>query len=78
MTIKEMRTLLKLSQSQFAEKYGIPKASITNWEQGRRECPGYVLKLLERAVLDDYAKADPHVTATPKQFEDGSPEGITN
>jgi DNA-binding transcriptional regulator YiaG len=36
-----------MSQSQFADYFHIPKATLQNWEQGRRECPEYVLKLIE-------------------------------
>lgn len=57
MTIKEMRIMLGLSQSEFAKKYNIPVNSIQNWEQGQRKCPEYVLKLLERAVLEDSRNA---------------------
>jgi DNA-binding transcriptional regulator YiaG len=47
MNIKELRTLTGMSQSQFADYFHIPKATLQNWEQGRRECPEYVLKLIE-------------------------------
>lgn len=56
MTIKELRASTGLSQQAFADKYGIPKKTIQNWEsQGKehRECPDYVKKLLERAVKTD-------------------------
>lgn len=78
MTIKEMRKLLGLSQFQFAEKYDIPKATVSNWEQGRRECPEYVLKLLERVVKQDYSELAPFDEAIRKQFEDDSIDGIIN
>ena len=43
-----------LTQAAFSEKYKIPKRSIENWESGKRECPEYVLDLLERAVKEDF------------------------
>ena len=43
-----------LSQAKFADKYGIPKRSIENWESGQRECPEYVLSLLDRVVSEDF------------------------
>ena len=56
MTIKEIRALTGLSQAAFAEKYGIPRRTIENWEmsgsQGRKP-PDYVVRLLERAVHED-------------------------
>ena len=53
MTIKEMRTLLGLTQQAFADKYGIPKRNIENWEGGKREPANWAKALLERAVLED-------------------------
>lgn len=55
--IKELRKLTKLSQKQFSEKYGIPLPTIRHWEQGQRECPQYVIDLLEFKVKEDL-KAD--------------------
>lgn len=43
-----------LSQAKFCEKYGIPKRTLENWEQGSRECPDYVLVLLDRVVREDF------------------------
>lgn len=57
MTIKEMRELLGVSQDKFSLMYEIPKRTIENWEQGKRQCPQYVLSLLERAVKEDSNKA---------------------
>jgi len=56
MTIKEMRTLLGLTQQAFADKYGIPKRNIENWEGGKREPADWAKALLERAVLEDAEK----------------------
>jgi DNA-binding transcriptional regulator YiaG len=47
MTIKEMRTASGMTQQQFSEKLQIPKRSIENWEGGKRECPEYLLHLIE-------------------------------
>ena len=44
-----------LSQAKFGEKYGIPKRTIESWEMGERECPGYVMSLLERVVKEDFS-----------------------
>lgn len=78
MTIKEMRELLGLTQSQFAEKYEIPKRSIENWEGGQRKCPEYVLKLLERVVKLDYVEIAPFDAAIRKQFADDSEDAVIN
>lgn len=52
--IKDIRKRSGLSQAKFAEKYGIPKRTLENWEQGSRECPEYVLSLLDRVVREDF------------------------
>ena len=54
MTIKEIRALTGLSQAGFSEKYGIPKRTLQDWEQGQRSTPEYVTRLLERVVKEDY------------------------
>lgn len=51
MTIREIRKHTGLTQQQFADKYGIPKRTIENWEADpdkpeHRECPPYLIKLL--------------------------------
>ena len=56
MTIKEIRALTGLSQARFGEFYGIPKRTIEEWETGRRKPPEYVLRLLERAVREDFTE----------------------
>ncbi len=33
--VREVRTRMGLSQSQFAAKFGFPPATLRNWEQGR-------------------------------------------
>ena len=53
MTIKEMRTLLGISQAGFAKMYGMSTRAVERWEAGERKCPDYVLALLERAVKQD-------------------------
>ena len=58
MKIKELRDLLKLTQQEFAEKYGIPKRSIENWEGEKRTAPGYVVALLNRVVKEDAMERD--------------------
>lgn len=47
MTIKGLRASTGMSQSQFAEWLHIPKGTIQNWEQGIRQCPDYVLELIQ-------------------------------
>lgn len=53
--IKEIRKQTGLSQAKFAAYYHIPKRTLESWEMGQRECPGYVVELLRRAVDEDFA-----------------------
>lgn len=54
MTVKELRSLTGLTQTEFAEKYKIPMRSIQNWEGGQRTPPEYVIELLEFRIKHDY------------------------
>lgn len=53
MTIQEIRTLTRLSQPQFCEKYHIPLPTLRKWEQGKREPTDYLVELLEFKVRED-------------------------
>lgn len=53
MTIIEMRRQLGATQSEFADRYGIPFRTIQNWEAGLRTPPEYVVSLLEYKVKND-------------------------
>ena len=58
--VKKIRTRMKLSQKQFADRFGFSLDSVQNWEQGRRvpEGPARILlaviarepKAVERAL----------------------------
>lgn len=54
MTIKEIRTFTGLSQQKFGDRYCIPLRTIQDWEADKRQPPIYVVKLLERAVKEDF------------------------
>lgn len=53
MTIREMRTSLGNTQSEFASRYNIPFRTIQNWEAGVRTPPEYIAELLENRVQAD-------------------------
>lgn len=53
MNIREMRTQLGVTQSEFASRYNIPFRTIQNWETGLRTPPKYITDLLEKRVKDD-------------------------
>ncbi len=56
MEIKDIRSLTQLSQTQFSDKYHIPLPTLRHWERRDRECPQYVLELLEFKVRIDIEK----------------------
>ena len=53
MTIKELRTLSKMTQQEFADYFGISKRSIESWEGGQRQCPKYLLDLIEYKLRNE-------------------------
>ena len=46
--ILQLRKSMSLSIRAFADKIGVNKATIVNWEQGRHTPKGLALKVLER------------------------------
>lgn len=53
-SIQKIRAMTGLNKTDFAKRYNIPFRTVQNWELGTRECPEYVLELLERAVKEDF------------------------
>ena len=53
MTIKELRTASCMTQQQFSEYFNIPKRTIENWEGGKRQCPEYLLELIEYKLIKE-------------------------
>lgn len=47
MNIKQLRDASGMTQKAFAEYFGIPKRTVENWEGEKRECPPYLLDLME-------------------------------
>ena len=48
--IKELRQSTRMSQSEFAQYFGISVRNIQEWEQGRKNPPPYLVGLLERIL----------------------------
>jgi DNA-binding transcriptional regulator YiaG len=48
--VADLRRLLKLSQSEFADALGISVHTLHNWEQGRRRLSGSARALLRSAA----------------------------
>ena len=66
LTVKDIRKISGLTQLQFSEKYCIPLQTLKQWESSEgssshRQCPPYVLLLLEetvtREIIDGMAAA---------------------
>jgi putative transcriptional regulator len=53
--VRKVRMKMKLSQAQFATKFGFPPATLRNWEQGRSR-PGAPTRLL-LAVIAKHPEA---------------------
>lgn len=52
-----MREESGMTRKEFAEYFGIPYSTVTDWELGKREMPGYVLRLLAyRLNIEGYIK----------------------
>ena len=77
MNIREMRTLLGDTQSEFAERYKIPFRTVQNWESGVRTPPKYLTSLLEDRIRADLTnrkakvlpKYDPQKRNLPKRSD---------
>ena len=51
--IELLRKRAKMSRKQFAEFFGIPYRSVQNWELGQRQCPSYILDLMEYKLVKE-------------------------
>ena len=77
MNIRELRTRLGDTQSEFAARYNIPFRTVQNWETGMRKPPEYIVSLLEQRIKDDLVnrktvtlpKYDPQKKDLPKRSD---------
>ena len=77
MDIREMRTRLGDTQSEFAARYNIPFRTVQNWETGLRKPPEYIMTLLENRIREDLVnrktvslpKYDPRKRDLPKRSD---------
>lgn len=53
--VQKIRKCLKLSQAQFAAKFGLPAATVRDWEQNRRKPEGAARVLLQVIKKDPEA-----------------------
>lgn len=47
MNFKELRKQSGMNLTQFSKYFNIPYRTIQNWERGERQCPEYLLDLME-------------------------------
>lgn len=52
-TIKELRTAAGMTQKEFADYFGFSKRAVESWEGGQRECPDYLVKLIEYKLIKE-------------------------
>lgn len=53
MTIKSLRESTGMSLTEFSKYFGIPYRTVQNWELNIRQCPDYLLKLMEYKLLNE-------------------------
>ena len=53
MTFKELREQSLMSRKEFVDYFGIPYRTIQSWEIGDRQCPSYLLDLMEYKLNHD-------------------------
>lgn len=47
MTIKELRQAAGMNITQFSQYFGIPYRTVQGWELGERQCPSYLIDLIQ-------------------------------
>jgi DNA-binding transcriptional regulator YiaG len=53
MTFKELREQSGMNLTQFSKYFNIPYRTIQNWEAEVRECPKYLLDLMEYKLRNE-------------------------
>lgn len=67
-TIKTIRKQTGLSQSAFAEHFGISVRTLQRWEQGQSTPPAYLSALLEKAIQAEDSPNYVYHTRIPEEF----------
>ncbi len=60
MTFIELRKLSGMNQKQFCEYFKIPSRTVQHWEAGTRQCPEYLLELMEYKLEQEGITAKEH------------------
>lgn len=53
MTFKELRLLSGMKMTEFGQYFELPYRTVQNWEYERRNCPLYLLKLMEYKLRNE-------------------------
>lgn len=53
MTLKKLQEQTGMTQTAFADYFGIPLRTVQHWINGDRECPVYLLRLMEYKLLKE-------------------------
>jgi DNA-binding transcriptional regulator YiaG len=56
MNFKEIRELSGMNLKQFSEYFNIPYRTVQNWDLGLRQCPEYVLELIQYKLNNEMKK----------------------
>ena len=67
MTIKEIRKSTGLSQSKFADKFGINVRTLQDWESGRSNPPSYLCTLLQKVMQAEDGPSVKHIIYADKR-----------
>jgi putative transcriptional regulator len=66
--VRAIRTGMKLSQAQFAAKFGLPTATVRDWEQNRRQPEGPARVLLTVIMKEPEAVSRALAIPAPESF----------
>ncbi|MGN1250404.1 MAG: helix-turn-helix domain-containing protein [Candidatus Spyradocola sp.] len=58
MKIKKLRASTGMTQQMFGDYFGIPRKTVQAWELEERECPQYLLKLIEYRINNKEKESD--------------------
>lgn len=61
MTITEARKSAGMSRKDISEWLEIPYRTLTNWENGERQCPIYIEKLIVEKILTGKREKQEHM-----------------
>lgn len=53
MTIKELRKAANMTQQKFSDYFGFSKRAVESWEGGKRQCPQYLIDLIEYKLKNE-------------------------